>query len=84
MYIASLYPDDEQDYATSLTSYLILAANVITIPLALSVGYISDKIKAYKLLLLFRITCTWIHYINGMGGEERCQDVYRIYRWNML
>lgn len=83
MLISSLFPDEEQKAATSLTSYLLLASNVIVIPLALSVGFLGDKVKAYKLLILFTTLATaftalmvweqekgWKLYVGYVGGTS--------------
>lgn len=44
---------EEKDQATSLSSILLLIANVMVIPLAFGVGYLGDKLKIWKLLFLF-------------------------------
>lgn len=56
MYLTSLNPDDPKG-AASLTSYLMLFSNLIVIPLAFGVGYIGDKFKVWKLMIIFT-TCS--------------------------
>jgi hypothetical protein len=52
-----------------MTSLLLLISNVIVIPLALAVGYISDKIKAYKLLMFFSFLA--VSFTTLMIWEEK-------------
>lgn len=86
---------EEQAAATSLTSYLLLASNVIVVPLALSVGFLGDKIKAYKLLILFSTLATaftalmvsdaergWKLYVGYVGGTSFIVIILLLVSWH--
>lgn len=53
MFVKSLYPPEEAATATSWCSYLMLASNIIVIPLAIWLGHIGDKVKVWKLMIIF-------------------------------
>ena len=96
MLISSMFgtSKEEQAEATSLTSYLLLASNVIVIPLALSVGFLGDRVKAYKLLILFTFLATvftalmvsdgekgWKLYVGYVGGTSFIVTILLLVRY---
>ena len=44
--------EGETDKANKIISNLLLVANILAIPSALAVGYLSDRFKIWKLLII--------------------------------